>query len=43
MQGNVYRKIEERGFGFIVDKEGNEYFFHLSSLKNIRWIDALGK
>ena len=41
MQGNVYRKIEERGFGFIVDEDRNEYFFHLSSLKNIRWIDLM--
>lgn len=41
MQGNVYRKIKERGFGFIVDEDRNEYFFHLSSLKNIRWIDLM--
>jgi cold shock CspA family protein len=30
--GTIKRVVAERGFGFIVDPEGKEYFFHRSGL-----------
>jgi CspA family cold shock protein len=30
--GTVKRVISERGFGFIADSEGKEYFFHKDGL-----------
>lgn len=30
MTGHVIRLVRDRGFGFIRDEEGNEYFFHRS-------------
>jgi cold shock protein len=30
--GTIKRVISERGFGFIVDAEGKEYFFHRDGL-----------
>lgn len=39
MLGNVKCKIEGRGYGFIVGEDKEEYFFHITSLKDIRWED----
>lgn len=30
--GTIKRVISDRGFGFIVDADGNEYFFHRDKL-----------
>lgn len=30
--GTIKRVISERGFGFIIDPEGKEYFFHRDGL-----------
>lgn len=30
--GTVKRIVGDRGFGFLADEEGKEYFFHLSGL-----------
>lgn len=30
--GTIKRVVSERGFGFIVDPDGKEYFFHRSAL-----------
>jgi cold shock protein len=35
MQGTVKRIIRDRGFGFIRSTEGQEIFFHRSSLKQL--------
>lgn len=37
MNGTVIRKIQDKGFGFIKDDKGKEYFFHFSALKNIKF------
>ena len=37
-EGTVKRVVADRGFGFIVDASGTEYFFHRSSIANF---DAL--
>ncbi|MGB2939902.1 MAG: cold shock domain-containing protein [Candidatus Dormiibacterota bacterium] len=34
MTGTVKRIVPERGFGFIEDSRGTEYFFHRSSVDN---------
>jgi CspA family cold shock protein len=36
MQGTIKRLAKEKGFGFIESK-GQEYFFHMSGLKNVRF------
>jgi CspA family cold shock protein len=35
MQGNIKRIIRDRGFGFIRTAEGQEVFFHRSSLQGL--------
>jgi len=35
MQGTIKRIIRDRGFGFIRSAEGQEVFFHRSSLKQL--------
>jgi CspA family cold shock protein len=35
MQGTIKRIIRDRGFGFIRSSEGQEIFFHRSSLKQL--------
>jgi CspA family cold shock protein len=30
--GTVKRLVSERGFGFLVDERGSEYFFHRSAV-----------
>ena len=37
MKGNVAKKIQNRGFGFILGKDRKEYFFHMSALLNCSW------
>lgn len=39
--GAVARLIPGRGFGFIVDPAGQEYFFHISNVENVQGIYAL--
>jgi cold shock protein len=31
VQGTVKRLVFEKGFGFVADQKGNEYFFHQSA------------
>jgi CspA family cold shock protein len=35
MQGTIKRVIRDRGFGFIRTADGQEVFFHRSSLQNL--------
>ncbi|HKS97525.1 MAG TPA: cold shock domain-containing protein [Terriglobia bacterium] len=35
MQGTIKRIIRDRGFGFIRTADGQEVFFHRSSLQNL--------
>ncbi len=37
MRGNIVRKVTEKGYGFIAGENGNDYFFHLSDLKDTSW------
>jgi cold shock CspA family protein len=39
MQGSVARLVPERGFGFITDQDGREYFFHRGALMGIAFED----
>jgi CspA family cold shock protein len=39
--GTVKRVISERGFGFIADAEGKEYFFHKDGLSSSIDFDRL--
>ena len=39
--GTIKRIIPERGFGFIVDAEGKEYFFHRDGLTQSLDFDGL--
>ena len=34
MLGHIKMFNESRGFGFIIGDDGNDYFFHISSVKN---------
>lgn len=34
MDGKIKRLVGDKGFGFIVDNKGVEYFFHQSAVKN---------
>ena len=40
MQGTIKRVIRDRGFGFIRSADGQEIFFHRSSLQQLNF-DAL--
>jgi cold shock protein len=40
--GKIKKLVRERGFGFISDTDGNEVFFHQSSLIDVRF-DALSE
>lgn len=31
--GTVKRVVRDRGFGFIADEQGQEYFFHVSAVE----------
>ena len=35
MQGTIKRLVRDRGFGFIRSAEGQEVFFHRTSLQNL--------
>ena len=37
MQGTIKRIIRDRGFGFIRSSEGQEIFFHRSSLQHLNF------
>jgi CspA family cold shock protein len=34
MNGTVKRLVSDKGFGFVAATDGNEYFFHQSSVAN---------
>lgn len=34
MKGKVKRLVRDKGFGFILGEDGQEYFFHKSAVKN---------
>jgi len=36
MNGKICRVLVDKNFGFIAAEDGNEYFFHKSSLQNER-------
>jgi len=37
MTGTVKRIVKDKGFGFIQGEDEQEYFFHRSALKNIKF------
>ncbi len=37
MEGTIKRVIRDRGFGFIRSSDGQEVFFHRSSLQNLNF------
>ena len=37
MQGSIKRIVRDRGFGFIRSSEGQEVFFHRSSLQDLNF------
>lgn len=37
MNGIVKRIVRDKGFGFIANEQGSEFFFHRSALKNINF------
>ena len=37
MSGTIKRLVSEKGFGFILASDGNEYFFHNSAVSGIRF------
>lgn len=39
MIGLIKRVVEDRGFGFLKTDSGEEYFFHISGLKNCDFRD----
>jgi len=39
MQGTIARIVPERGFGFITDQDGREYFFHRGALMGVDFED----
>ena len=39
MQGTIKRIVRDRGFGFIRSAEGQEVFFHRSSLQQLNFDD----
>jgi CspA family cold shock protein len=40
INGTVKRLVSEKGFGFILADDGNEYFFHQSACNGVQF-DAL--
>lgn len=42
LTGNIKKVVSERGFGFITGDDGNEYFFHRSSVDGTLDFDRLG-
>lgn len=41
MNGKIARLVRDKGFGFISDEKGVDYFFHHSSVTPTRGFDAL--
>ena len=39
MQGTIKRLVSDKGFGFILASDGNEYFFHNSACADARFND----
>jgi cold shock protein len=39
MQGTIKRLVSDKGFGFILASDGNEYFFHNSACANTQFAD----
>jgi CspA family cold shock protein len=39
MNGKVKRLVTDKGFGFILAEDGNEYFFHQSACTSMRFDD----
>ena len=39
MNGTIKRLVSEKGFGFILADDGNEYFFHNSACTNASFND----
>jgi CspA family cold shock protein len=39
MNGTIKRLVSDKGFGFILADDGNEYFFHNSACNNTRFDD----
>ena len=39
MNGKVKRLVTDKGFGFILAEDGNEYFFHQSACTGMRFDD----
>ena len=39
MQGTIKRLVSDKGFGFILASDGNEYFFHNSACTGTRFDD----
>jgi CspA family cold shock protein len=37
MNGQIKRLVKDKGFGFLVDSDGTERFFHSSEVKNSEW------
>jgi CspA family cold shock protein len=37
MNGTIKRLVSDKGFGFILADDGNEYFFHNSACNNTRF------
>ena len=39
MNGTIKRLVSDKGFGFVLADDGNEYFFHQSACANGRFDD----
>ncbi|MEO6326981.1 MAG: cold shock domain-containing protein [Thermoanaerobaculia bacterium] len=37
MNGTIKRLVSDKGFGFILADDGNEYFFHNSACNGVRF------
>lgn len=37
IEGTVVKLMTDKGFGFITDHHGTEYFFHRSALSPMEW------
>ena len=39
LNGTIKKIVSDKGFGFIVADDGNEYFFHQSACNGVRFDD----
>ena len=37
MRGSIVRKVEEKGYGFILGEDEKDYFFHISRVQYCSW------